>query len=113
WDGAPVTTRDALASWRARDSSLARAITALDDRALSIDPSGLSFQRFADLALAVTKSAPGGGWPIGTGHHWTTGSAGGPDAPWASPVPGAGLPALRVTVAAARGARRARGRPGS
>ena len=105
WDGAPVTTRDALASWRARDSSLARAITALDDRALSIDPSGLSFQRFADLALAVTKSAPGGGWPIGTGHYWTTGSAGGPDALWASPVPGAGLPALRVTVAPASEAR--------
>src|SRR5207237_9966812 len=43
WDGAPVTTRDALASWRARDSSLARATTALADRGPSTDPSGLSF----------------------------------------------------------------------
>src|SRR5438309_10855097 len=65
WDGAPVTTRDALASWRARDSSLARAITALDDRALSIDPSGLSFQRFADPAPPGTQFAPGGGLAIG------------------------------------------------
>jgi hypothetical protein len=105
WDGAPVTARDVLAAWRARDSSLARAITILDDRALSIDPSGLSFQRFADPALAVTKSAPGGGWPIGTGRYWTTGAAEATDALWASPVPGAGLPALKVTVAAASEAR--------
>jgi len=105
WDGAPVTARDVLAAWRARDSSLARAITVPDDRVLSIDPSGLSFQRFADPTLAVTKSAPGGGWPIGTGHYWTTGSAGGAEALWASPVPGAGLPALKVTVAPASEAR--------
>src|SRR5205814_961676 len=88
-----------------RDSSLARAVMVPDDRVLSIDPSGLSFQRFADPALAVTKSAPGGGWPIGTGHYWTTGSAGGAEALWASPVPGTGLPALKVTVAPASEAR--------
>jgi hypothetical protein len=105
WDGAPVTARDVLAAWRARDSSLARAITILDDRALSIDPTDLSFQRFADPALAVTKSAPGDGWPIGTGQYWTTGAAGGTDALWASPVPGAGLPALKMTVAPASEAR--------
>src|SRR5204862_74327 len=105
WDGAPVTARDMLAAWRARDSSLARAVMVPDDRVLSIDPSGLSFQRFADPALAVTKSAPGGGWPIGTGHYWTTGSAGGAEALWASPVPGTGLPALKVTVAPASEAR--------
>ena len=105
WDGAPVTAQDVLAAWRARDSSLARAVTVPDDRALSIDPTGLSFQRFADPALAVTKSAPGGGWPIGTGHYWTTGSAGGAEALRASPVPGAGLPALKVTVAPASEAR--------
>ena len=105
WDGAPVTARDMLAAWRARDSSLARAVMVPDDRVLSIDPSGLSFQRFADPALAVTKSAPGGGWPIGTGRYWTTGSAGGAEALWASPVPGAGLPALKVTVAPASEAR--------
>jgi len=105
WDRAPVTAQDVLAAWRARDSSLARAVTVPDDRALSIDPTGLSFQRFADPALAVTKSAPGGGWPIGTGHYWTTGSAGGAEALRASPVPGAGLPALKVTVAPASEAR--------
>src|SRR5438477_174453 len=105
WDGAPVTAQDVLAAWRARDSSLARAVTVPDDRALSIDPTGLSFQRFADPALAVTKPAPGGGWPIGTGHYWTTGSVGGAEALRASPVPGAGLPALRVTVAPASEAR--------
>src|SRR6266566_1170264 len=105
WDGAPVTAQDVLAAWRARDSSLARAVTVPDDRALSIDPTGLSFQRFADPALAVTKSAPGGGWPIGTGHYWTTGSAAGAEALRASPVPGAGLPALKVTVAPASEAR--------
>ena len=77
WDGAPVTARDVLTAWRARDSSLAQSIAVLDERALSIDPSGRSFQRFADPALAVTKSAPGGGWPIGTGQYWTTGAAGG------------------------------------
>src|SRR5947208_1850242 len=105
WDGAPVTARDMLAAWRARDSSLARAVMVPDDRVLSIDPSGLSFQRFADPALAVTKSAPGGGWPIGTGHYWTTGSAGGAEALWERRVPGPGLPALKVTVAPASEAR--------
>src|SRR5207247_11394471 len=68
-------------------------------------PCGWSLQLLAGLALSVTKSARGGGWPIGTGHYWTTGSAGGPDALCASPVPGAGLPALRVTVAPASEAR--------
>src|SRR5205814_477497 len=55
--------------------------------------------------LPAPKSAPGGGWPIGTGHYWTTGSAGGAEALWASPVSGAGLPALKVTVAPASEAR--------
>jgi len=105
WDGAPVTARDVLAAWRVRDASIAQAVTILDDRTLGIDPSGLSFQRFADPALAVTKSAPGGGWPIGTGDHWTTGAAAAGDALWASPVPGAALPAIKVTVTTASDAR--------
>jgi len=105
WDGAPVTARDVLAAWRARDASTAQAITILDDRTLGIDPSGLSFQRFADPALAVTKSAPGGGWPIGTGNHWTTGAAAAGEALWASPVPGAALPAIKMAVTTASDAR--------
>src|SRR2546423_9881577 len=69
WDGAPVTARDVLASWRARDSTFAQGATVLSDRAIGVRPPAAPFQPLADPALAVTKRAPGGGWPIGTGGH--------------------------------------------
>src|SRR2546423_13661049 len=59
WDGAPVTAQDVLAAWRARDSSLARAVTGPGDPAVTIRPPGPSFQRFAAPPLAVTKPPPG------------------------------------------------------
>ncbi|HEV2749321.1 MAG TPA: ABC transporter substrate-binding protein [Gemmatimonadales bacterium] len=112
WDGAPVTALDVVAAWRSRDSSLARAATLADDHTLSVRkrPGGsgpdILLQLFADPALAVTKPAPGGNWPIGTGRHWTTGAeAGAPDALVVHPVARRGLPVIRVTVVAPDGAR--------
>jgi extracellular solute-binding protein (family 5) len=99
WDGAPVTARDVLAAWRSRDPSLAQTVTLLSDQAFSLQPSGMSFQRLADPTLALTKSSPGGGWPIGTGRHWVTSAdAGTPDALWARPLSGVKLPAMDVTI---------------
>lgn len=112
WDGAPVTALDVVAAWRSRDSSLARAATIADDHTLSVRkrPAGsgrdLPLQLFADPALGVTKPAPGGGWPIGTGRHWTTGAEpGAPDVLMAHPVPRRGVPVLRITSLPPDGAR--------
>src|SRR2546427_498562 len=62
WDGAPVTARDVLASWRGRDPALAQSALIVDDHTLTVPGAGVPFQRFADQVLAVTKGAPGGGW---------------------------------------------------
>jgi len=102
WDGAPVTARDVAAAWRARDSSLAQTVTILGDRELSVRAPAAPVQPFADPALAVTKRAPGGDWPIGTGDHWVSqiDAAG---ILWAVPVRRARLPVFRVeTVPAVR-----------
>ena len=100
WDGAPVTARDVLASWRARDSTFAQGATVLSDRAIGVRPPAAPFQPLADPALAVTKRAPGGGWPIGTGGHWVseTDAAGFLSA---VPVRRGTLPVLRVTTVSA------------
>jgi extracellular solute-binding protein (family 5) len=106
WDGAPVTARDVLASWRATDPLLARTATATGERALTVASPGASLERLADPALAVTKPAPGGGWPIGTGDYWATNADG--DTPavlWARAVPGVARPVLKLTTVAANSAR--------
>src|SRR5437016_4559599 len=72
WDGAPVTARDVVAAWRARDSALAQSATILSDRTIAVRPPVAPVQPLADPALAVTKRAPGGNWPIGTGGHWVS-----------------------------------------
>jgi len=102
WDGAPVTARDVVAAWRARDSTLAQSVTVLSDRTIAVRPPVAPVQPLADPALAVTKRAPGGDWPIGTGGHWVseTDAAG---VLSAVPVRRGGLPALRIsTVPAGR-----------
>ncbi|HVH11255.1 MAG TPA: ABC transporter substrate-binding protein [Gemmatimonadales bacterium] len=97
WDGAPVTARDVVAAWRLRDSAFAQSVAIEGDRVLSLRPPTVPVQPLADPALAVTKRAPGGGWPIGTGGHWVSETTGG--IVWAVPLrPGAG-PALRVVTA--------------
>ncbi len=102
WDGAPVTARDVAAAWRTRDSSLAQTVTILGERELSVRAPAAPVQPFADPALAVTKRAPGGDWPIGTGDHWVSqiDAAG---ILWALPLRRSRLPLLRVeTVPAVR-----------
>lgn len=99
WDGAPVTPRDVVAAWRARDSSLARAVTITGDRTFTVRAAQL-LPPFADQALAVTKPAPGGGWPIGTGSRWMTGAeADSPDLLVARPVQGMRAAAEKIAIA--------------
>jgi len=112
WDGAPVTALDVIAAWRSRDSSLARAATAADNHTLSVrrrsEGGGpeIPLQLFADPALAITKRAPGGNWPIGTGRFWMTGAeAETPDVLMARPVARRGLPVIKITSLAPDGAR--------
>ncbi len=104
WDGAPVTARDVLASWRVRDPALAQGAVVTDDHTLTVPAAGNPFQRFADQVLAVTKAAPGGGgaWPIGTGDYWVT--SGDPDALVAQPMR-SGRPALKIVTAPASASR--------
>jgi hypothetical protein len=106
WDGAPVTARDVLASWRATDPLLARTATATGERTVTVASPGASLERLADPALAVTKPAPGGGWPIGTGDYWATNADGEtPAVLWARAVPGVARPVLKLTTVAANSAR--------
>jgi hypothetical protein len=106
WDGVPVTARDVAAAWRSTDAALARSVTVTGDRTFAVQGSGSPFLRFADPALAVTKPAPGGGWPIGTGDHWmTTADAGSLDALVARPVPRSAQPVVKVATVPASGAR--------
>ena len=106
WDGAPVTVRDIVAAWRLRDSTLARAVTIEGDRAFTVRAPDAPAQAFADPALAVTKAAPGGGWPIGTGSRWVTGAAAdSPDLLVARPVQRAGLSVAKIAIVPASGVR--------
>src|SRR5438105_8359080 len=97
WDGAPVTARDVVAAWRAHDSTFAQSATVLSDHTIAVRPPAAPFQPLADPALAVTKRAPGGDWPIGTGGHWVseTDAAG---VLSAVPVRRGALPVLRVAT---------------
>src|SRR2546430_14986994 len=57
------------------------------------------FQRLADQALSVTKPAPGGGWPIGTGRYWmTSGDAASPAGLVAQPLGRAGQPVVQIAT---------------
>ena len=106
WDGAPVTARDVLASWRSRDATLAASLTVTGDRNFTIPASAAPFQRLADQALAVTKPAPGGGWPIGTGRYWmTSGDPASPDVLVMQPMARTGQPVVKVAAMPASAAR--------
>jgi len=106
WDGAPVTARDVVASWRSRDPALATSFTVTGDRTFTVAASDAPFQRLADQALAVTKPAPGGGWPIGTGRYWmTSGDPASPDALVAQPMARTGQPVVKIVTVPASAAR--------
>src|SRR5205814_3245098 len=108
WDGAPVTARDVLASWRSRDATLAASLTVSGDRSFTIPASAAPFRRLADQALAVTKPAPGGGWPIGTGRYWmTSGDPASPDVLVAQPMARTGQPVVKIATVPASAAREA------
>jgi hypothetical protein len=106
WDGAPVTARDIAAAWRLRDSTLARSVTIEGDRAFTVRAPEALARAFADPTLAVTKPAPGGGWPIGTGSRWMSGATtDSPDWLVARPVQPAGLPVAKIAIVPAGGVR--------
>lgn len=71
WDGAPVTARDVVVG----KGGAGYTLTPIDARVVGVwlaRGSGQVPAFLADPALAVTKPAPGGDWPIGTGHYWVT-----------------------------------------
>jgi hypothetical protein len=72
WDGAPVTALDVIASWRARSPAWSQISEALSTSEVRL-PARMSLAMLAQWSLAVTKRAPDGGWPIGTGAYWTSG----------------------------------------
>src|SRR2546425_9058966 len=106
WDGAPVTARDVLASWRSHDATLAADFTVTGDRTFTVPASAAPFQRLADQALAVTKPAPGGSWPIGTGRYWmTSGDPASPDVLVTQPMARTGQPVVKIATVPASAAR--------
>src|SRR2546430_10058685 len=48
WDGAPVTARDVVAAWRARDSTVAQSATILGHRTIRLRPPGAPVEPLAD-----------------------------------------------------------------
>ncbi|HEU5261318.1 MAG TPA: ABC transporter substrate-binding protein [Gemmatimonadales bacterium] len=100
WDGAPVTARDVVASWASRDTTAVASVAAVDERtvnALLTRPAETLPPLFADPALAVRKSAPDRGWPIGTGAFWVGAATASAEAVRAAPL-GAGLPVIVFRV---------------
>src|SRR5207247_5086269 len=94
------------ASWRSRDATLAAGLTVTGDRVFTVPASAAPFQRLADQALAVTKPAPGGGWPIGTGRYWmTSGDPASPDVLVAQPMARTGQPVVKIATVPASAAR--------
>jgi hypothetical protein len=73
WDGGPVTARDVVVGKGGAGYTLtplqARVVGVWLARGADAVPAFL-----ADPALAVTKPAPSGDWPIGTGSYWVTGA---------------------------------------
>ena len=73
WDGAPVTARDVVVG----KGGAGYTLTPIDSRVVGVwlaKGSDVVPAFLADPALAVTKPAPGGDWPIGTGPYWVTGA---------------------------------------
>lgn len=73
WDGAPVTSRDVVMG----KGGAGYTLTPIDARIVGVwlaRGSGGVPRFLADPALAVTKAAPSGDWPIGTGRYWVTGA---------------------------------------
>ena len=73
WDGVPVTTRDVVVG----KGGAGYTLTPIDSRVVGVwlaKGSDAVPAFLADPALAVTKPAPGGDWPIGTGRYWVTGA---------------------------------------
>ena len=73
WDGAPVTARDVVVG----KGGAGYTLTPIDARVVGVWLARGSDDVpafLADPALAVTKPAPGGDWPIGTGRYWVTGA---------------------------------------
>jgi hypothetical protein len=73
WDGAPVTARDVVVG----KGGAGYTLTPLEPRVVGVwlaKGSDAVPAFLADPALAVTKPAPGGDWPIGTGRYWVTGA---------------------------------------
>jgi Bacterial extracellular solute-binding proteins, family 5 Middle len=73
WDGAPVTARDIVVG----KGGAGYTLTPIDARTVGVWLAKGSDDVpafLADPALAVTKPAPGGDWPIGTARYWVTGA---------------------------------------
>src|SRR5574341_1122142 len=82
WDGVPVTARDVVAAWQARDStvplapwaaSIDQAVAAVDESTLVVrlDSAYATVPRaLADPGLAVAKRVTGLAAPLGTGAYW-------------------------------------------
>jgi hypothetical protein len=73
WDGAPVTARDVVVG----KGGAGYTLTPIDARTVGVWLARGSHDVpafLADPALAITKAAPGGDWPIGTGRYWVTGA---------------------------------------
>ena len=73
WDGAPVTARDVVVG----KGGAGYTLTPLEPRVVGVwlaKGSDAVPAFLSDPALAVTKPAPGGDWPIGTGRYWVTGA---------------------------------------
>jgi hypothetical protein len=73
WDGAPVTARDVVVG----KGGAGYTLTPIDARVVGVwlaQGSDAVPAFLADPALTVTKAAPGGDWPIGTGRYWVTGA---------------------------------------
>ncbi len=71
WDGAPVTARDVVVG----KGGAGYTLTPLQPGVVGVwlaRGSDAVPAFLADPALAVTKAAPSGDWPIGTGSYWVT-----------------------------------------
>jgi hypothetical protein len=79
WSGAPVTTTDVVAAWRATAAQptdagrlardIANAATIHDDRTLTVSLGDTAWLLLADRALAVHRPRTDAGWPEGSGPY--------------------------------------------
>lgn len=71
WDGAPVTAQDLVFG----RGGVGYTLGALENRVVTVSlarPTNDVPPLLGDPALALTKPAPDGSWPIGTGRYWAT-----------------------------------------